>query len=57
MGSGVSLSGCLSVPFLFEISKVIMGNRGLVWGLVFLILFSEFSFGGKGVRGKVPELL
>ena len=50
MGSGVSLSDCLSVPFLFEISKVIMGNRGLVWGLVFLILFSEFSFGGK--RGK-----
>jgi hypothetical protein len=30
MGSGVSLSDCLSVPFV-RISKVIIGNRGSVF--------------------------
>ena len=46
MGSGVSLSDCLSVPFV-RISKVFMGNRGSVQGSVFRF-FSEFSFGEKG---------
>ena len=55
MGSGVSLSDCLSVPFV-RISKVIIGNRGSIRGSFFFDFFWSFSF-GEGVRGKVPELL